>query len=843
MSHLRKISDEIKEYENPSRDQYENFISNSILRSKLRKTAILLNGLIEEEWDKEDLNALSTCFNSIVKNSFYPGQKNQIPETIRFGRILQICYDSLVSGEEQQGTEGGKEEFIFKSVINLALELTDDEAYPLFKKYNETRKMLHNQTEEQFEAVSKFFSRLSKLRIISAWSYLKNLFARNLNYEIHSDPQQLFNLISDSSLIEYPVAFVDTHNGTGIIEHCLLWLCINDQPHYSVLRDPIPLNRGIYQYKTISESIKKSSERALCLYNEKNKKNKYISHILFRIGDYEEEYYDGASIECANFWATLTVLAKRKPVPNIFFTGQVNDIYNRIDGVIIKAKRGAGKYQIFIVPQENYDELKGQTDISLDIRPYKKSEHLYEIWDDLTKDRLPEYPPVKFDQLRQFKFVNSNGFYFDHSVNKPWRILERLEKLFSLSSKLGREELRTLKEGAYRRWFSNSELRFEKTDNTDAIIKALCLKSEETKLVSALLDIGDALDLDHSALAEKKNPSPPPDNNVYSWLAYFTPEIRVEGNYVIFVLRTPSEEKEWEKAVRCGALNLYRLWNNCCRKILKSYDIIMDVDYEITTDKTLAADPEVLDKLKAFRNTLDFHERDLGESDSFPIIEDILPLPGTAISADEALTFALRSSNSYALYLKSAKTDTACKHKWEISKGKPREINCLPDGKFVEKPKKGGKTILRMSQGIFRSGTRFYWRLDNSDLKEIVSEGVFQTLSSVQEEERRIAAAASKRERRLAQMKFGLWNDFLTEIWSDLLKGKAGYEDRFLAYQVMFNAMKLSEPASIQEQFYREVVSWLYDLLENDEDSGLKNKLIRFFRSAHNFFRKQLAMS
>lgn len=299
---------------------------------------------------------------------------------------------------------------LFQSCISLALQLSSE---------------ILGSTREDKSTAPFHPIPLTRKNIKSAWMHLQQFLALyHLNihqfgvqaYFSQFSPKSYFQLFLQTRDISFPTVFTQQHPNTqdlaGTIEACRIWLDIRTTPQVKKRKKTtlVPINNKTdgeaYEDRVIGETILKSVQEAVDCYRlrsgKENAKSIDIKTIFFNIG-HPKENYDGASIGCATFFATLTRLTGRKIPSKLFYTGQINCNRNTIAGIIPKAVAGweAG-FNIFVLPHENLRELGAylkskqinckmfspgtvpSKTVDRAVVGYRNIEELYEIWESLT---------------------------------------------------------------------------------------------------------------------------------------------------------------------------------------------------------------------------------------------------------------------------------------------------------------------------------------------------------------------------------------------------------------------------------------------------------------------------
>ncbi len=325
----------------------------------------------------------------------------------------------------------------FHGISNLFLDLLSTgkpRKRQLFKKCMELSFLLESgKSNQAVDTPSSFRSKPSSRQSIKrSWRVIQSLLE---SYVLGMDsktkqefwsrhfPKEYFLSFYNAKDIAFPVVFVDQGGEalTGSMEMCRLWLDVQ-LAEEGALSDPAnlmffntPSGDVSYEDRVIGEVIEKTVQEALGYYrNEYLNKTQplVVRSVFFKVG-LPGHQYDGGSIACPAFVATLIRLTGRSLPGDVFYTGQLGCDNNGVQGITEKAIAGwESGYRTFVIPEENLNELTRELEVkqvshkigSLDNResdqssriilPYGSINDIYRIWLELTED-----PSVKLRPL------------------------------------------------------------------------------------------------------------------------------------------------------------------------------------------------------------------------------------------------------------------------------------------------------------------------------------------------------------------------------------------------------------------------------------------------------------
>ncbi|MBT4644400.1 MAG: hypothetical protein HOC09_36845, partial [Deltaproteobacteria bacterium] len=301
-------------------------------------------------------NCASWSSNVVAAKSHYDPASNNLKNLLQFQSIVSIFQDLL-------STKQFRKRQLFKHCMQLSFIL--DTA------------VFSSTTGKSASFRPPPSSRQSIKRAWQALQGFMDCFVVRANKIVPGDfwsryfPKAYFISFNNAKDISFPVVFVEQsteHAGetTGSIEECRLWLDIQlgeegaAKNGTNLLSFNTALGNAQYEDRSIGETIEKMVLEALNYYKHDylNKSQPLIARsIFFQIG-LPGHQYDGGSIACAAFVATLTRLTGRSLPRDVFYSGQLGCDNNGVKGITEKAIAGwESGYRTFIVPRENLNEL------------------------------------------------------------------------------------------------------------------------------------------------------------------------------------------------------------------------------------------------------------------------------------------------------------------------------------------------------------------------------------------------------------------------------------------------------------------------------------------------------
>ena len=293
--------------------------------------------------------------------------------------------------------------------------------------------------------------------------------------------------------------------------------------------------------------------------------------------------------------------------------------------------------------------------------------------------------------------------------------------------------------------------------------------SPRVVLLAALLQIGEALDLDHDALPTGSHGSPPDSPDYLAgWIAWFTPEIRAARGVVTFVQQVPSAR--WVEPVgRYTLLAFEGLWHTLRNTLTRHGFGLATAPLLASIDSAVWEPPsDLLSRLTAeaelIRGRLAEGFFHLGDEAAITA-EDLVPLPDSAVSGPTV--FRTDPGRDYQLLL------------WAVE-GQDAESE-----RIYEAPAGSGGRIV-VDPSTLPTGVKYLWELrqddDTGDFPRVAA-GSLRTLSDGEQALFHLSDAGPSA--RATWIELGLWNNLLLDLWPRLEEKATTLSDRMLALRIV----------------------------------------------------------
>jgi hypothetical protein len=385
--------------------------------------------------------------------------------------------------------------------------------------------------------------------------------------------------------------------------------------------------------------------------------------------------------------------------------------------------------------------------------------------------------------------------YLDRSSGFAQRVIEKLRSLVDIATTLHAHEIDALLAAAHLRalqcrgadttparnilrevpgtgdWLEEAAIEIAAYAPADTANSEMRVENIRCGFVSALLQLGELLDLDHAGLA-KASPVVAPDlhDDLRHWLAYCTRWIEVRRPaIVIFHMLVPrgADEREKRALERCRSLTFESEWQ-ARRAILTVNGVALSrapiqISGSATVDLPAALIPRLEaaagDAAKSLPRLLHLSVN----ADGWPPVDRMLPLPRSAVMQEFVVRWEPGRSCGVELW----------------TADRLRLIASLP-------PSESG--VAHLAPYTFGpTGSTFIWELieEIDECVTVLESGEVWTLGTQDRVRWDIACKLDSSARRAWQMSLGLWNDLLGDLWPQLTGNTASLQEAEVVYDVL----------------------------------------------------------